>query len=159
MDNERRIPKLVIIPQDIDKKIYFKEFMQCHECNSNLMYILEEQGIVKEDDYYITGNKSKMYFRLSVVSIHTHCAECGHYVENYFRLYDENKVVYTFEDYLDEDDKAEIEHCISQFNQNHDFKPLYKFPELDKIKEALLKAVKNENKKRIKKDTRRKKKA
>lgn len=138
--NKKRIPKLIIVPYELSKERLMKpDFAKCHACNSNLMYIEVEWGIVKEENWYgIMGNKSNRTYSLREIGFNVVCAECGEFIENYAKFFHDDEVVYYLNGTDDEDEFVEIEYCLNQFNQTRDFTPRYKFPELNTIKEKLL---------------------
>jgi len=137
--NKRRIPKLVIVPYEITReKLFNRDFIKCRDCNSNLMYIEIQYGIVKEEEWYgIMGNKSNRTYNVRETGFCLYCAECGEFVENYCKFYHDDEIVYQLEGNTDEDEMVEINYCLHQFNQKRDFTPQYKFAELNIIKEKL----------------------
>jgi hypothetical protein len=138
--DKKRIPKLVIVQSELDRKLMKSNLKSCYDCNSQLFYVEEEYGVVIDDfPFKVMGNKDGITYRLAVINISIYCAECGSFLENYFKLGDEKDIVYTIDRDLDEDEKVEIEYCLHQFNQKGDFKPRYKFTELNSLKEALKK--------------------
>ena len=50
MESEKRIPELIIVPSYLDRKIMRSNLKECYDCNSNLVYIEEQYGIVKEEN-------------------------------------------------------------------------------------------------------------
>jgi hypothetical protein len=138
---KRRIPKLIIVPGELTKnKIYSKDFIKCDDCNSNLVYIEVEFGIVKRElDYGIAGNKSNRVYSVEEIGFSLYCAECGSFVEDFQKFFHDDELVYSFRGtFIDEEDMITIKHCLHQFDQKRDFTPLYNFPELDTIKEKLI---------------------
>jgi len=145
-ENKERMHKLVIVPSELTQYNFGEKLLSCYDCNSNLMYLRIQYGIVKEkDEFQIMNNRSKVVYSVREIGFSVYCAECGSFIENYFKFYNNDELVYSFDMELDEDEKAEIEYCLSQFNQKGDFVPRYKFGELNIIKEALLKADKKNN--------------
>jgi DNA-directed RNA polymerase subunit RPC12/RpoP len=138
--NKKRFPKLVIVPSELSQESFYnKDFIKCPYCNSNLIYVRIDEGIIKEENWYgVMGNKSNRTYRVQEVGFSFYCAECGDFIEHYAKFFHDDEIVHEFEKDLDEDERAEIEYCLSQFNQKRDFVPQYKFPELNIIKEKLL---------------------
>lgn len=166
MEIKKYVPKLIIPPGLLDTKSFGispdKDLITCEDCGSHLIYIKKSFGIVEESNFYhIMGNKSKRVYSLREIGFTLFCAECGGFIESYSKyFYPEDLLVYCFDNGwydLDEDEKVEVEYCLSQFNQTRDFIPRYKFAELNKIKEALLEYEKKHKEKNEKDDGKTKK--
>lgn len=140
--NEKRIPKLVIAPSELDCKYnLMKDFVNCPYCNSNLLYIKITWGIVvEENEYGVMWNKSNRTYEIRETGFSLHCAECGDFIEHYIKFYPEDRIIYEFEKDLSWDDyeRNEVDYCLHQFNQKRDFTPNYKFGELNLMKDKLL---------------------
>lgn len=140
MFKDDRVPKLVILQSELSRRVMREKLKRCYDCNSNLTYVEETYGIVREtSNYGIVGNRSNTTYSLRIIQINLYCAECGNFVEDYFKVYNKDEIVYTFDDDLDEDEKAEIEGCLHEFNQKGDFTPRWKYISyIDDIKQKLL---------------------
>ncbi len=157
MIEQTRIPKLILTPSQIEAgnrwRLKQNDIMEsCYDCNSNLFYIEKQYGIIAEElDYGVVGYKEKRHFRLTEIGLNLHCAECGEFQENYTKwFYPEDLLVMTFDE-VDDVEQIEVEHCLSQYNQKHDFEPRYDCMAIFNLKEKLNEYIKNhtikENKK------------
>lgn len=143
MKEKIRIPKLVIIPSEVDDKSMFAlnlndNVLACRDCNSNLFYVKIEWGVVAEENSYgIMGNKSNRQYVLREIGFVLYCAECGEFEENFVKwFYPEDKVVCQWDE-INGAERAEIEYSLRQFDQKGDFTPMYKCPEVNLLKEKL----------------------
>ncbi len=141
--DKKRIPTLVISPSEIGDRSLFglnlnDNVIKCHECGSHLFYIKIEWGVVSEEhDYGILGNKSNRVYYLREIGFVIYCSICSEFNENYGKyFYPEDKLVCTYDE-IDGPERAEIDHCLLQFNQKARFTPLYKCPEVRILKEKL----------------------
>jgi len=159
---KERIPKLILTPDSIElqdsgwRLSTQEQLTMCNNCHSNLFYIEPRYGIIVEefDGFGVMYYKEDRQFRLTEIGLSTYCAECGCYNEGYYKyFYPEDKVIMTFED-LNDVEGIEINHCLNQYNQNHDFKPSYQLSETRELKEKLDKYIKEHP---IKKETKTKK--
>lgn len=146
MENKKTIPELVILPSQIKGKDSFSintnnNMISCNDCNSSLFYIKINWGVVAEEyDYGILGNKDNRVYVLREIGFSIYCAKCGEFNENYYKyFYPEDKLVMSdFDlDEIDEDERAEIEVCLNQFNQKKDFTARYKIPIFTELKKKL----------------------
>jgi hypothetical protein len=160
--NKDRIPKLVIKPGDINTERFGlacnENLLMCYECKSPLFYIKINYGVTAEEyDYGIVNNKSKRVYALREIGFNIYCAECGSFIENYNKFfYPDDKLVFWdfMYDELDDDERAEIDCCLNQYNQKRDFKARYKAPIFNELKEKLDEYEKNhpeDDKEKIKK--------
>ena len=144
-DKQRKTEKLVIVPSDIDYNNFSlptNENLQCClDCNSNLHYIVLKYGVVVEEyDYGVMHNRSNRIYTLRPVGIDIFCAECGCFNEFYTKwFYPEDKLVILFDELVEIDavEKAEVEHCLNQYDQKGNFQPLYKCSCLSELKKKL----------------------
>jgi len=155
---KKRIPKSVIRVDEIESKEIFglnlnENTVACDCCGSYLCYIKTNLGVVAEDDDYgIIGNRGNRTYNVREIGLTIYCAECGEYIESYSSFsYDRDKVVCTWDE-LGDSEKAEIDYCLSQWDQKGDFKPQWKCSEVNVLKEKLKEyekkhPIKNENKK------------
>ena len=126
------------------------------DCNSNLTYIKVNWGVVAEDnDYGVMGNKDNRTYSLREFGLTIFCVECGCFYERYSKwFYPEDKIIMSFDE-LEEAEMCEVEYCLNQFDQKKDFKPQYKWHELDELKKKLreyeIKYPIKEEKKKVKK--------
>jgi hypothetical protein len=148
MKEQIRIPKLILTPSMIDSNNHWRlnqkdELIICTDCNFNLFYIEKQLGVIAEEfDYQISGYKEKRYFRLTEIGLNIYCAECGTWYENYSKwFYPEDKIIMTFDE-LGNVEQTEIDYCLSQYNQKHDFTPQFKCPEVNMLKDKLNEYVK-----------------
>ncbi len=161
---QKKQHKLVIIPNEIRDNAHWAlnlndDTITCSDCGSHLFYIKIEWGVVAEDNNYgIMGNRQNITnrtYNLREVGFALYCAECGEFEEHYWKnLYPEDKLICTWDE-LAGAEKAEIEYCLNQFDQKGDFKPSWKNPEVNVLKEKL---KEYEKKYPLKKETKRKKK-
>jgi hypothetical protein len=149
MNIEKRILELVIIPSQIVSLDAFdtvKDFTTCWECNSNLFYIKIIWGIVAEEsDYYIMNYKSKRVYSLREVGFNLYCAKCGSFKEDYRKFFypSDKLLVFDVLDCCDEDERAEIQNCLAQYNQKGDFKTRYTSNIFTELKKSLIEYDKN----------------
>ena len=143
-DNPKQIKKLVISPDEFDDPNHWalnrnENLVSCPYCNSNLSYVVIEWGIVAEDNWYeVMGDRSGRRYELEEIGLAVYCAECGEFNERYSKwFYPEDKIIMTFDE-LEDVEMAEIKHCLYQFNQKGDFKPLWKSEKLYSLKKKLL---------------------
>lgn len=143
-DNPKQIKKLVISPDEFNDKNHWtlnanENLVSCYACNSNLSYVVIEWGIVAEDnDYSVWGDRSNRTYELREIGLNVYCAECGEFNDDYSKyFYPEDRLVMTFDE-LEDVEINEIKHCLLQFNQKGNFKPLWKNSKLNLLKEELL---------------------
>ena len=161
-DNPEQIRKLVIRPDEIEDENSWKMSLNqnlhsCENCNSNLIYIKVNWGVVVEDSWYgIMGNRSNRTYSLREIGLNVYCAECGCFHEHYSKwFYPEDKIIMRFDE-LEDAEMPEVEYCLRQFDQKKDFKPQYNWGELNELKRKLLEyekkyPVEEEKKKVLKK--------
>ena len=143
-ETEKRIPELVIIPSQIEGRKFGinvdNDLVKCYYCGSNLFYVVIRKGIVSEDHSYgILGNKSNRVCSVREIGFSLYCSKCGSFNEHYDKwFYPEDQLIYAFDDDLDESELAEIDWCLSQYDQKGDFEDRYKFGQLETIKKALI---------------------
>lgn len=144
METEKRIPELVIIPSQIgsERKLTCSDdFVSCYDCNSHLFYIVMEWGVVAENKgYEVVGDRSERSYQLREVGFVLYCAKCGCFKENYGKyFYPEDTLIMPdlFDLGIDEDERAEIDNCLHQFNQKGSFESRYKAPVFDELKGKL----------------------
>jgi len=142
--HKKRIPMLVISPSEIGDRSLFglnlnDNVIKCHECGSHLFYIKIEWGVVVEDFLYgVLGNRSNRCYALREIGLVIYCSICSEFNEHYGKyFYPEDKLVCTWDE-IDGPERAEIEHCLHQFNQKGRFNPLYKCSEARILKEKLM---------------------
>jgi len=143
-DNPEQIRKLVIKPDEIKDENSWsmslnKNLHSCQDCNSNLTYIKINWGVVAEDNNYsVLGDRSTRTYSLREIGLTIYCAECGCFHENYAKwFYPEDKLIMRFDE-LEEVEMPEVEYCLNQFDQKGDFKPQYKWFELNELKRKLI---------------------
>ncbi|MFW9872095.1 MAG: hypothetical protein ACFFG0_03260 [Candidatus Thorarchaeota archaeon] len=143
LKEQNRIPKLILTPNQIDSNSSFQvadneQLTMCDECKGTLFYIEKVWGVVCEDLIYgIINYKEKRMFSFREIGLNVYCAECGEFNESYSKwFYPEDRLIMTFNDF-ENTEQIEIQHCLNQFNQKHDFKTNYKNFELDILKEKL----------------------
>jgi len=114
----------------------------CPDCKSIINYIKIEWGVVAEDNnYMVVGNRGKKTYQLREVGFIIYCAICGSFIENYGKwFYPEDRIIINLGmiDDLDAEERAEIEVCLSQFNQKGDFKARYDSPVFTELKKKLI---------------------
>ena len=144
------IHELVIIPSEIENPYTrMTSLMKCPDCGSHLMYFKVHKGIVVKNDknFGIMGfyGDGKRHYAVREIGFTVRCAKCGNFVEDYYKFYHEDELIYDFDDIdnIDDDEEVEIQYCLDQFNQTLDFTPRYKFGALITIKEKLLEYEKN----------------
>ena len=143
---EEKISKLVIKPSEIKIKGFSlssnANLSLCPDCKSPIAYVKINWGIIEEDhEYFAQYNRSKRVYALREIGFNLYCAECGEFIENYSRFfYPEDKLVfYDFHlEELDDDERAEIQVCLSQFNQTEKFTPRYKSQIFTELKSKLI---------------------
>lgn len=145
---EERMPKLVIKPEFINTSWGYGlednvNLMICPFCLSPLHYIKINWGVVAENGFIqVMHNRSERCYQLREIGLSVYCAECGEFIECYSKwFYPEDRMITNFYD-LDElgmDERAEIQNCLSQFNQKGDFVSRYKSNVFDNLKEELKK--------------------
>lgn len=158
--DEEYIHELVIKPSKIKAgswNLYSnKNMLICNDCKSPLFYAVIKWGVVAEDNWYgILGNRGNRNYQLREVGLTLYCSKCGEFLEHYDKwFYPEDKFIQleeTFE--LDDDERAEIENCLHQWNQTAKFTSRYKssiFIDLkNKLKEYELKHPLKLNKNKI----------
>jgi len=146
MKEQNRIPKLILMPGQIDSFRSIGDLttndslVNCYECNGNLFYVEKVFGVVAEEyDYGVVGNKNNRVYRLTEVGLALHCSECGDLYEHYSKwFFPEDKLVLYYTDLEDEGPEyKEINYCLSQYNQKGDFTPEYKCSEVNILKTKL----------------------
>lgn len=149
MKEKNRIPKLVLTQDQIESnnswRLSQRDLLErCDICGSNLFYFEKIYGVVVEDlDYGVLGYKEKRYFALREIGLNLYCAECGDFHEDFTKwFYPEDRVIMTFDE-IEDTEKVEIDYCLNQYNQKHDFTPRYKNMHLNELKEKLDEYVKN----------------
>lgn len=147
MDTEKYIPKLIIKAGDIETShgwgiARHNNLCTCYDCNSNLFYVVIQWGVVaNEDEFQILGNRSKLTYTLREVGFNLYCAECGAFLENYSKFfYPDDKLILDLgliDNELDDDERAEIQNCLNQWNQKLDFQSRYRSPLFTNLKQKL----------------------
>ena len=146
--NKARMIKAVIIPQEIKVSGGFglarnSNIIKCDSCLSPLAYARIEWGVVAQEyDYGIIGNRSNRQYNLTEVGLILYCAECGDFINDYHKsFYPEDKLV-LFDigmfDEIDDDERAEVECCLNQWNQKGNFTSRYNNPLFKELKEKLI---------------------
>lgn len=149
IEEKKVIQKLVLTPGSIEAKDNWQisqryQLTMCHECHSNLFYFEPVYGIVAEKlDFGIMHYKEQRQFRIIKIGLNIYCAECGTHNENYYKwFYPENSIIMTFDE-IDDAEQHEVQHCLNQFNEKHDFTSSYHYIELNELKRKLKEYVKN----------------
>lgn len=115
----------------------------CFYCKSPLFYVEIVWGIVEEEELLegikVLGKERKPQYALREIGLNLHCAECGHFHNNYYKyFYPKDKVVCSWnEEELDIAEAEEIKYCLGQFNRKGDFTPLYHNNEMAYLKRKL----------------------
>ena len=143
-DNLKQIKKLVISPDEFDDENNFSlslhdNLVSCRSCGSNLSYVKIRWGIIAEDNWFeILGDRGNRRYELREIGLDVYCAECGDFNEFYSKwFYPEDKLIIGFDE-LEDVEMHEIKHCLNQFNQKGNFKPLWKNYKVDLLKEKLI---------------------
>ena len=147
MKTKERIHKLVIKPEDIEAKTIgsissHSNLLLCPYCKSPLHYTITRWGVVAEESLFQTlHNRDERCYSLREVGLWVYCAECGDSIDDYSKwFYPEDKMVldWTDLDEVDDEERAEIKVCLSQFNQKGTFKARYKSSVFERLKEELI---------------------
>lgn len=142
-----KIQVLVIKPSEIETKSCFNlasndNLLLCDDCKSPLFYVKINWGVVaEENDYGIIGNKSNRVYCLRECGMTTFCSCCGCFNEQYSKyFYPEDKLImsdFTLDE-IGEDEIAELQVCLSSFNQSRTFEPRYKSNIFTELKTKLM---------------------
>lgn len=140
---ERTMAKLVLKPSEVVRGGFddIDNLMTCYDCKSTLFYIKVEYGIVaNENDFWTVGHRSKRDYTLREIGFAMYCAECGDFRENYGKFFypADRLLMFDVLDTCDADEKAEIENCLTQFNQKGDFKTRYNSNIFKELKKSLV---------------------
>lgn len=145
----QRIPKLVLTTDSIEDEHGWrldlnKTTNQCSTCSGLLFYVKPVYGIVAEThNYGIMHHKENRCFYFREIGFSTFCAECGQFSENYSSFqYNKDEIILQFDELEDIPD-IEVQFCLDQFNQKHNFTAPYNSSIFDKIKSSLLEYIKN----------------
>ncbi len=144
---KERIPKLVIKAGVIKDACCGigndPNLILCPHCLSPLHYIKITWGVIAERDFLLGYNSSERMYSLREIGFTLYCAECGEFIEHYDKwVYPEDKIIMTMDGTdmdWDIDERAEIQNCLTQFNQKGDFKSRYKSQIFSDLKAELKK--------------------
>ena len=140
--NKKRIPELVIIPDQINGSTWGlkleENMFTCQDCGSMLVYVKKMLGVVAQDlDYGIVGWRSMRDYRVSEIGINLYCAKCGESIELFHKfVWHKDQVVCEYDD-LEGEEMVDIEYCLRQYNEKGKFTPRYNNYEAKVLREKL----------------------